>query len=303
MSAAEIKIGRYNVNVTNLEKIYWPQEKYTKGDLIKYYSKAAKYIFPFLKDRLMSLNRFPNGINKPSFYHKDMDPSQLPSWVKTEAVYSDSAKKNVDYIVCKNEATIIYMANLGCIELNPWNSRVGRLDFPDILVMDLDPGEIDFKYVVKTALEIKKCCGELNMHAFCKTSGATGLHIYIPLHAKYDFAMVRQFAQLFAQMINERLPEFTSIERSVAKRRKKVYIDYLQNSRGQTIASVFSVRPRSGATVSMPITWKEVNAKLDPKKFTMQNALRSIEKRYEIFLPVLNEKTDLNKIISDLNNA
>ncbi len=299
----KISIKGKSVLITNRDKIYWPKEKYTKGDLIEYYAQVAPYMLPYLKNRPLSLNRFPNGINGLSFYQKDIEIKNLPAFVSTEPVYSDSKNGTIDYMVCKNEATIIYMANLGCIEINPWNSRIGHLDNPDYIIMDLDPGKIDFKYVVKTAIELKAVCDEFDIPCYCKTSGATGLHIYIPLHAKYEYNLARQFAELLARITYERIPEFTSIERSISKRTKKVYIDFLQNSRGQTIASVFSVRPKPGATVSTPLSWNEVNLKLDIKKFTIKNILKSIEKRNEYFKPVLSTGIDLKKILLKMNRA
>lgn len=296
-----ISYGRKKVKVTNLSKIYWPKEKITKGELIEYYQRISKYILPYLKNRPLSLNRHPNGIDKPSFYQKDMDVEQIPSWVKTAEIYSKSNNANIDYLICNDEATLIYMVNLGCIEINPWHSRYHKEDYPDYLMMDLDPGEIGFKHVVDTALVIKEICDELDISCFCKTSGATGLHVFIPLAAKYTYDEVKTFAGLLATMTHQRLPKTTSIERSVSKRKDKIYVDFLQNRKGQTIASAYSARPKEGATVSAPLLWEEVNHKLTPKMFTIYNIEERINKVGDLWEGVLGKGISLEKVLKKID--
>ncbi len=186
--------GKIEIKCTNINKIYWPGEGITKGDLINYYQNISKYILPYLKNRPQSLNRHPNGIKGPSFYQKDMDVEKLPDWVKTFKFHSKSTGKNIDYLLCNDEATLVYMANLGCIEINPWHSKYTAPDNPDYMMLDLDPGDIGFVHVVDTALVIKEICDEIKVDSFCKTSGATGLHIYIPLGGKYDYDDIKLFA-------------------------------------------------------------------------------------------------------------
>lgn len=290
-----IEVEGKSVKCTNLTKVYWPDEGYTKGDVIAYYMSISKFILPYLKNRPQSLNRHPNGIKAKGFYQKDMDVSQLPPWVKTVKLYSKSNDGMIDYLICNDTATLVYMANMGCIEINPWHSTYLEPDEPSYIMMDLDPGDIAFTEVVNTALVIKEICDEINVPAWCKTSGATGLHIYIPLGAKYSYDEAKTFAEIIATIAHHRLPSVTSIERSVAKRKNKVYIDYLQNNKGQTIASAYSIRPRPLATVSTPLDWKEVNYNLTPQMFTIKNIPDRLKTLGDLWTPVLKKGIDLSK--------
>lgn len=295
-----IKAGKNNVRVSNPDKLYWPKEKITKGEFVNYYASVATLMLPYLKDRPQSMHRFPNGADKPGFYQKDVEPKNLPDFVRTEKMFSESTGVNVDYIICDNEATLIYMANLGCIEIHPWNSRVANPQNPDWLIIDLDPEDIDFKAVVTTALAAKKVFDELGLDCYVKTSGSTGIHVCVPLAAKYAFDVVRNFAELVANRIHTKLPDITSVERSPKNRKKKVYLDYLQNSISQTLAAPYSVRPKPGATVSTPLDWKEVNAKLDPKNFTIENILKRVKAKGDLWKPVIGKGVDLNKALKKL---
>ncbi len=217
-----ITLNGKKVKCTNLTKVYWPDDGITKGNLISYYQHISKYILPYLKNRPQSLNRFPNGITGPSFYQKDMEVKQLPSWVKTVKLYSKSNKAYIDYLICNDAASLVYMANLGCIEINPWHSTFSNPDYPDYTMLDLDPGDISFTEVVDAALVIKEICDQLKINCFCKTSGATGMHIYIPLGAKYSYDEVKLFTELLATLTHQRLPDTTSTERTIAKRNDKI---------------------------------------------------------------------------------
>lgn len=298
----DLKVGKATLHLTNQNKIYFPDNGITKGDLVSYYNEIATVMLPYLRNRPQSMNRFPNGITGLSFYQKDVDADKIPSWVKTEKIFSKSNNEYIDYLICNDRATLIYMANLGCIEINPWNSQISRLENPDWMIIDLDPEKIAFKEVVKTAVATKELLDELEVESFCKTSGATGLHIYIPLAAKYDYETVRNFAHLLAREVHRKTPSTTSIERNPAKRQHKVYIDYLQNSKGQTLAAPYSVRPKTGATISTPLTWKEVNEKLDPSKFTIKNIISRLDKKGDLWKPVigkgLNLELALDKFVS-----
>ncbi|HMS33686.1 MAG TPA: DNA ligase D [Ignavibacteria bacterium] len=295
-----LKIDKKNVKVTNFNKIYWKDEKISKGDLINYYISVSKYIIPYLKNRPESLNRHPNGIDAPGFFQKDMEVSQLPVWVKTAKLYSTSNNKYIDYLICNDAATLIYMANLGCIEINPWNSVYSKPDYPDYMILDLDPGNIGFKEVVKTAIVIKDICDEIGVLSYCKTSGSTGLHIYLPLKGKYDYDQVKVFGQIFAEAVNSRLPDITSTERTVSKRKDKIYIDYLQNRKGQTIAAPYSVRPRPYATVSTPLLWKEVNESLSPADFTINNVKKRLDRKGDLWKGVLGPAIPMLKALKKL---
>lgn len=294
------KVNGNVVTLTNLDKLYWPDEKITKGDLINYYDTISKYILPYLKGRPQSLRRNPNGIRDKGFFHKDAG-HDTPPWVETATINSESADKDIKYILCNNKATLLYLNNLGCIELNPWNSTVSNLDHPDYMVMDLDPSdENTFEQVIEAALAVKEVLDEAGAPAYCKTSGATGLHVYVPLKARYPYDEVRAFAEVVATLTQQRLPDSTTLERPLNKRNGRIYLDYLQNKKGQTLASVYSVRPKPGATVSTPLLWKEVKRGLHPDQFTMHNIARRLEKHGDLFSGVLKERTNLRKCLKNL---
>jgi bifunctional non-homologous end joining protein LigD len=292
---AEIEGNR--LRITNLTKIYWREEGYTKGDLVSYYRAIGKFMLPYLKDRPQSLNRYPGGISGQSFYHKDMDPGLVPKWVKTVRMESESHAGGINYLICNNISTLLYMVNLGCIEINPWHSTYRKPENPAYTILDLDPGNISFSKVVDTALVIKEICDEIGIDCYPKTSGATGIHIYIPLGAKYDYVQARTFAELLASIAHNRLPDVTSLERAVAKREDRVYIDFLQNRKGQTVAAAYSVRPRPLATVSAPLAWKEVNHRLTPEMFTIRNMENRLGKVGDLWEPVLGAGISLNKVL------
>jgi bifunctional non-homologous end joining protein LigD len=288
-------IGKRNLELTNLNKIFWPDEGYTKGDLINYYQEVADYILPYLKDRPLSLKRNPNGIRDNGFFHKNAG-DESPDWVKTCDLFSEASDRIVHYLVCNDVATLVYVANLGSIELNPWNSTSRKLENPTYFIMDLDPSEKNtFDEIVITANEVKKLCDEMGATCYCKTSGSSGLHVFVPLAARYDYDRVKAFGKKFAQVLNNRLPEITSMERSLKKRGLKIYLDYLQNRQGQTIASVYSVRPKPGATVSVPLEWSEVKEGLDMNRFTIKTVLGRLKEKGDLFGKVLTEKNNLEK--------
>jgi len=298
----DLKIGKTTLHLTNQDKIYFPDDKITKGDIVQYYNEVADLILPYLKNHPQSMNRFPNGITDSGFYQKDVAVDKIPSWLKTEKVYSESNDKFLDYLICNNKQTLLYMANLGCIDINPWNSTIKKIENPDWLVIDIDPEKDDFQKVIQTALTVKEVMDELESECFCKTSGATGLHVYIPLGAKYNYDQVKILAELIAIEIQQRLPEITSLERSVKKRNHKIYVDYLQNRRGQTLAAPYSVRPVAGATISTPLEWNEVNKKLHPSLFHIKNVLKRFEKKGDLWAPVLGKGINIKNIIKQLEN-
>jgi len=294
-----VKIGQYKIKITNLTKVYWPEEEITKGDFIQYYQKVASFILPYLKNYPESLHRFPDGIHGEKFFQKNIETA--PDWVETQIVHSKHENRDIRYLICQNKATLIYLSQLGCIEMNPWLSRIKTLDFPDYCVLDLDPEDIEFTAVVKTAQTIHKLLEKIKVYHLCKTSGATGLHIYIPLKARYSYQQSGQFAELIATIVNEQIPEITSIERSPSRRQGKVYIDFLQNRRGQTVAAPYSLRPRRHAPVSTPLTWKEVNNRLDPNKFNINSIHQRLKKSGDLWKPLINHKgIDLESSLSML---
>jgi bifunctional non-homologous end joining protein LigD len=296
-----ITLDGHEVPLTNLRKIYWPDEKITKGELINYYKTIAPYILPYLKDRPLSLKRNPNGILDKGFYHKDAGGA-APSWVKKAEIYSGANDKIISYLVCNDTASLVYIANLGCIEINPWNSRVETQEYPDYLVIDLDPSDANgFEQVIEAAQVVRKILEDAGAVCYCKTSGATGLHIYIPLGAKYTYDEAKEFGNLIADKTQEQLPEFTSVERPLKKRGDRIYIDYLQNRKGQTLASVYSVRPKAGATVSTPLEWSEVKPGLHPSQFDIYNIADRVEQKGDLFKGVLGKGIDLKKCMKKLN--
>lgn len=286
------------VKITHPDKIYWPKEKITKGEMIEYYRKISPYLYPYLKKRPQSLHRFPEGINGERFYQKNVG-HMPPEWVKTEAIYSPSTGENINFITPDNVETIIYMANLGCIEMNPWSSRVGSLEKPDYSIIDLDPEDVPFSEVIRAAQGVHEVLEELGVKSYPKTSGKTGLHIYIPLGAKYSYEQSKNFAHLVNMRVHERLPGTTSLERRPAKRQGKVYLDYLQNNIGATLAAPYSLRPVPHANVATPLFWHEVKEGLLPGKFNIRTIFPRLERIGDIFQPVLNEKIDILAVLKE----
>ncbi len=281
---------------TNLDKVYFPKLGLTKGDVIAYYKKIAPYILPYLKDRPEALNRHPHGISKPNFFQKNYT-APTPPFVETTALSNDTIGEPTNYLLCQNKETLLYLANLGCIELNPWNSRTNSIAYPDYLVIDLDPDNNTWAELVTVAKVVKKILDVACLKSYIKTSGKTGLHIYVPLGARYHFDDVRKFSELLVNLVHERLPELTSVERPSAKRKKKIYLDFLQNRIGQTLAAPYSLRPVAEATVSTPLQWSELTTKLDPKKFTMKTIFQRLKKYGDIWQGMLRQKNDVKKSI------
>ena len=300
----EIKYAKseeINLKFTSIDKLYWEKEKISKGELIEYYLSVNEYILPHLKDRAQSLHRFPNGISKPSFYHKDAG-KDAPSWVETISIFSESSNRYIEYIVCNNVETLGYLINLGCIDLNPWSNRIEKPNKPDYLIIDLDPSDKNnFKQVIETAKVTKEILDMADIPGYCKTSGSSGIHIFVPMGGNYEYEQVKDFAHLLMQIVQVRLPKTTSLERRLSKRGPKIYLDYLQNREGQTVASVYSARPKPGATVSMPLEWDELTNDLSIKDFTIKNSLSRIEKKGDLFLPVLKKGISIEKALEKLD--
>jgi len=290
------EINGHELKFTNLSKVYWPEDKVTKRDMFNYYHQVAEYILPYLKDRPQSLNRFPNGIHGPSFYQKDVK-GKAPDWVKTFP-YETTEGEDKEYLVGTDEATLLWMANLGCIEMNPWFSRVQSPDHPDYCVIDLDPDKNTFDEVIGAAQEVKKVLDQIDVPCYCKTSGSTGIHIYIPLGAKYTYDQSQMFAKIVVSLVQQQIPDYTTLERMVADRKGKMYLDFLQNRPGATIAGPYSLRPKIGATVSMPLHWDEVKPGMKMKDFNIFNAIDRLKVEGDVFKGVLGKGIDLKKAIS-----
>jgi bifunctional non-homologous end joining protein LigD len=290
------KICGHDLKFTNLSKVYWPEDKVTKRDMFNYYYQVAEYILPYLKDRPMSLNRFPGGIHGPSFYQKDVK-GKAPDWITKTFPYTTSDHEHKEYLVGSDEAVLLWMASLGCIEMNPWFSRIQSPDNPDYCVIDLDPDKNTFDQVVEAALAVKKVLDAIDVPSYCKTSGSTGMHIYIPLAGKYTYDQSQMFARIIVDIVHKQIPDYTSLERMVANRRGKMYLDFLQNRPGATIAGPYSLRPKVGATVSMPVHWDEVKPGLTMKHFTIFNSIDRLKVEGDLFEGVLGKGIDLEKTI------
>jgi bifunctional non-homologous end joining protein LigD len=293
------KIKGHDLKFTNLSKIYWPEHGYTKRDMFNYYFQVAEYILPYLKDRPLSLNRFPNGIHGMSFYQKDVK-GKSPDWVKTFP-YTTSDGEDKEFLVGDDEATLLWMASLGCIEMNPWFSRVQKPDNPDYCVIDLDPDKNTFDQVIEAALIVKRILDAIEVPGFVKTSGSTGIHIYIPLGAKYSYDQSQMFGKLIVSIVHNELPDYTSLERQIKNRGGKMYLDFLQNRPGATIACAYSLRPKPGATVSMPLHWDEVKTGLMMKDFTIKNALARIQSEGDLFKGTLGKGINMEKALNNAN--
>jgi bifunctional non-homologous end joining protein LigD len=288
------------VAFSNLRKVYWPADRYTKGDLVEYYRWASPWILPYLRNRPLVLTRFPDGIDGKSFYQKDA-PEFAPSWIRTVPIWSEESQREVRYFVCDDEETLLYIANLGSIPLHMWGSRVGSLEQADWCVMDLDPKEAPFSDVVRTALVLRELCESIALPSYVKTTGKTGLHIVLPLARQCTYEQTRTLGELLARVVLREVGDIATITRHVTRRGDKVYLDYLQNRHGQTIVAPFSVRPLPGATVSMPLTWDEVGPSLDPREFTIRTAIPRMEGQgADPMARVLEDRPDLGAVLQRL---
>ncbi|MBI4562616.1 MAG: DNA ligase D, partial [Candidatus Rokubacteria bacterium] len=284
--------GRPKVIVTNPTKLFWPDEGYTKADLIAYYEGVAPLLLPYLRDRPLVLTRYPDGIAGKSFFQKDA-PDFVPAWVRTDRIYSKDAEREIDYFIVNDADSLRYVTNLATIPLHLWSSRLGSLDRPDWLILDLDPKGAPFTDVVKVARALHRILEPLELPSYVKTSGATGLHILIPLGARYSHEEARSFGRLLALLGVEAEPELATVARSVRARGGKVYIDFVQNGHGRTIVAPFSVRPLPGAPVSCPLRWEEVTTRLDPRRFTIKTAPGRFRELSDPLAPVLKGAIDM----------
>jgi bifunctional non-homologous end joining protein LigD len=296
-----VHVDGIEISISNLNKMYWPEDKLTKGDMIEYYREIAPVLLRYLKDRPQSLHRFPDGIHGNSFFQKDFP--NAPDWVETIPLQSDSNSDPTNYILCQNTASLLYMANLGSIEIHPWNSRKQKLDSPDYLVIDLDPSDRPFEDVIRVALVVRDSLEELDIISFIKTTGQRGMHVFIPTGAKYSYEQTRQFAQLLCQYIHSKEPEITSLERKPKNRQGLIYLDYLQNKKGATLAAAYSLRPRAKAPVSTPLKWEEVRKGISPQDYNLRNTLKRVEKLGDLWEGVLGPAIDMEKGLSTLKKV
>jgi bifunctional non-homologous end joining protein LigD len=325
-----------NKSFSHLKKEFWKATKdhpaITKGDLIDYYDKMNIHLLPLLQDRPLSLSRYPDGIYGKAFYQKDWKFDK-PTYVKTVQVYSESSDdENINYIVCNNNETLLWLANLGCIEIHPWNSRVNNysqcksmdtiesqecgLNYPDFIVFDLDPYiNVDnensskepaysleaFKQTVQVAYSLRDIFDALNIRSFVKTSGKTGLHIFLPIINLYSFKQSREFAKIISQILKRRLPGKITTEWKTTDRKGKVFFDYNQNSIGKTLASIFSVRPIENAPVSVPLKWEELSD-IRPTDFTITTVPDLYKRKINPWKDILSCRQNLEKILDGISD-
>jgi bifunctional non-homologous end joining protein LigD len=297
------------LSLSNLDKVFWPEQGYTKGDLIEYYRAISPWLLPYLKDRPLVLTRYPDGIAGKSFFQKDA-PHYVPSWIRTERIpggggfsREPSLEDNVaSFFICDDLESLLYLINLGTIPLHTWSSRAATLMYPDWCIIDLDPKTAPFKDVLTLAKATHELCEEIGIPSYIKTSGQKGLHILLPMGNQLDHSQSTTLAELIARAVESRYPKISSTERQVKDRGGKVYLDFLQNGYGKTIAGPFSARPIPAASVSMPLKWSEVNARLDPSKFTIANAPARLKKlKEDPIANVLTDKPDIQAVLAKLS--
>ncbi len=294
-AASHRRRRRARFPLSNLDKVYWPRDGYTKGDLLRFYEQVAEYLLPYLRDRPVHLNRFPDGIEGKSFFQRQA-PAGVPDWV--ELVEVDAAHDR--QFVCNGLETLIYLINLGSIELHPWLSRRGSLESPDFAVLDLDAKEAGFAAAVRVARTAGKVLRGIGLEPAVKTSGASGLHLYLPLVPGYSFDQARLFMEAVARVVAREQPDLASVERLPRGRGGKVYVDFLQNRRSATVVPPYVVRPVPGACVSMPLDWDELDGDLHPSRYTIGTTPSLLARRGDRFRATLTEPQDFAPAIERL---
>jgi DNA ligase D len=280
------------ISLTSLERVYWPDEKITKFDLLCYYLRISSHLMPHLKDRPAILQRWPRGVKAPMFFQQDL--ASAPGFVKTVHLTNQEGRE-LDYAVYTTTASLLYFVNLGTIEQHPWHSTTARLDKPDWIAIDLDPKQAPWENVLQVALLTKEVCDEIGLHAFPKTSGSSGIHIYLPLKATNEYGRVAEFSRLLASEIARRAPKIATVERTIAKRKRdQVYVDWMQNARGKSLAAVFTARAKAKATVSMPLTWKQVEQGVKISDFTVKNVPALLMKNGDAWSEFFDQRQKLN---------
>ncbi len=281
-----LSIGSRQVKVTNLDKLWWPEESISKGDVINYYIAVAPWLLSHLQDRPLVLTRYPDGPSGNHFYQKNV-PNHAPDWLPVHPLASE--KRTINYLLVDDLAALIWAVNSGGFEIHPWLSRIPQLDTPDFVVFDLDPMErVSWQDICQTALLIGQALQHWNLSGWPKLSGASGMQIFVPIAARYSYQEARDFALAVASAVQAALPRITTLERRIAKREGKLYLDCLQNAKGKTLASVYGVRPQPKATVSMPVTWEEIaDGQVRAGDFTIHTVPKLLRDRGDLFATVL----------------
>ena len=297
-----VRVGsapRREVVVTNPDKVFFPEKGLTKNDLVCYYERVAEWMLPYLRNRPLVLTRFPDGIHGKSFYQRDA-PDFVPEWVKRTSLWTQSEDRDINYFMVDDTAALKYLANMGAIPVHVWHSRIDSLERPDWCVLDLDPKEAPFSDVIQVAREIRDLLEEIDLPGYLKTSGASGLHILLPMARRLTHDQSRSLGELLARVIVSRRPDICTVERAVRKRSSKVYIDYMQNRHGQLIVAPFSARAEAAASVSMPIRWSELNGRLSNANHHIENALRRLKRTGDPMHDLLTEEPDLQGSLARL---
>ncbi len=294
------EIDGRTLKFTNLKKIFYPDEGYTKRDVLNYYWGIADLILPHLKDRPLSLKRYPNGIREEFFFQKNVREAFAP-WLRTELIESEHNHGPIKYVFAEDRASLMYLVNLGCIDHNPWMSRSQDLDCPDFVLIDLDPQECPFEMIVDAALLVKRRLDQIGLEGYPKTTGGDGMHIYVPLEPVYTYDEARTFAELIARLVFEDKPDLFTTPRSVAKRKtNRVYFDYLQIGKSKTIAAPYVLRAYPGAPVATPLEWAEVRHGLHPSQFNITNARERFAEKGDLFAGVLEKPQRLEEALGKL---
>ncbi|MCR4398242.1 MAG: non-homologous end-joining DNA ligase [Firmicutes bacterium] len=294
------KIGTREVTLSNQDKELWPEDGYTKGDLVDYLLAVAPTLLRHTRDRPLVLTRYPDGIHGEWFYQKDV-PAYAPPWLDTFEYRGEG--RDIRFLLAHDPGDLAWIGNQAAIEIHPWSSRIGSIGFPDYAVFDLDPAPpATFAAVVGVARAVKMCLDHLGLRGYPKTSGATGLHIYVPVRAEYPYPTVAAFVRRIAEAIRDTMPEQVTLERSVKKRSGRVYIDYLQNAKGKTIVGPYVPRPFPGAPVSTPIGWDELDG-VDPARFNIRSVPARIGSVGDLFEPVLVDEQSLDDALRSLGMA
>ncbi len=298
-AAAPILPGSFRI--ARPGKVFWPAEGFTKGDLARYYETVADFLLPILRDRPEAMHRFPDGIGRPGFHQQNLQ--RHPDWIRTVRLRPGTVDREIAFLLCDSLDALLYMVDLGCVDLNPWHSRVASLDRPDYLLLDLDAKTAGFPAVLEVAREARRMLEDLRLASVPKTSGKTGIHICLPLGARYSYDQARALAEGLMRALNRRLPDLTSVERLPERRPGRVYLDFLQNHRGKTMAAPYSVRPVAGAPVSTPLDWSEVTRGLTPSAFTLVTGPARFRRVGDLWAPVLGPAVDLPGALAVLRDS
>ncbi len=300
---ATVDIEGHRLKFTNLDKVFFPKDGWKKRDLLDFYDRVSPWLLPHLKDRPLSLKRYPNGIAEDYFFQKNAG-SHFPDWMLLEPITEHHPPKVNHYPVANDRATLLYLVNLGCIDHNPWMSRIGSLEHPDWMLLDLDPVETGFDQIVEAVLLVREVLSGLGLKGYPKTTGGDGMHVYVPLEPVYTYEQVRSFAELVSHLALEREPNLFTTPRSVGKRKKgRVYFDYLQIGTGKTIAAPYVVRAHDGAPVATPLDWKEVKRGICPNDFRIENAIERFQRVGDLFAPVIQGGQTLESALEHLHGT